>query len=65
MNKSNKLINENKCIYDIMIENYTKEWFSMNSNLQNPNWETPKYSKKQIDKAGKIIADVFTNQIQI
>lgn len=61
MNKSNKLINENECICDIIIENITKEWYSMNINLKNPNWEKPKYSKKQIDRAGKIIADVFTN----
>ena len=48
-------------ICDIIIENATKEWYSMKIKLQNPNWETPKYSKKQIDKAGKIIAEVFTN----
>lgn len=52
---------QNDDYYDIMIENCTKEWFSMNSNLQNPNWEIPKYSKKQIDKAGKIIASMLTN----
>lgn len=50
--------------YDIIIENLTKEWYSsMAENVQtnNPNWEIPKYSKKQIDKAGKTIATIFTD----
>ena len=53
---------------DIIIENLTKEWYSsMAENVQtnNPNWETPKYSKKQIDKAGKIIANVITNSSDV
>lgn len=45
-------------IYDIIIENIMKEReTSMINTLQTTEWETPKYSKKQIDKAGKIIAD--------
>ena len=48
--------------YDILIENATKEWISMNANLQNPNWEIPKYSKKQIDKAGQTIAAIITGK---
>ena len=47
---------QNKDIYDTIIENLTKEWYSsMSENIlnNNPNWEVPKYSKKQIDKAGK------------
>lgn len=50
---------KNRDVYDIMIENITKEWYlSMSENIinNNPNWEIPKYSKKQIDKAGKFIA---------
>lgn len=51
-------IMQNKDIYDIIIENLTKEWYSsMMNNLQPTKWETPKYSKKQIDRAGKIIAN--------
>lgn len=47
----------NKDIYDIIIENTTKEWFSMNTNLKTVKWEIPRYSKKQINYAGKIISD--------
>lgn len=53
---------------DIIIENLTKEWYSsMSENIQNnnPNWEIPKYSKKQIDKAGKITANVITNSVDV
>ena len=60
---------ENKDIYDIIIENLTKEWYSMSdSKIKNPKWETPKYSKKQVDKAGKLIAEFITindNKISI
>ena len=50
---------QNVDIYDIIIENLTKEWYSTMSDniINNPKWETPEYSKKQIDKAGKFIAD--------
>ena len=33
-----QISNQNKDMYDIIIENATKEWFNMNPNLQNPNW---------------------------
>lgn len=55
-----------KDIYDIIIGNTAKEWYSsMADNLQNnnPNWEEPKYSKKQIDKAGKTIS-TFSRKIK-
>lgn len=49
---------QHKDSYDIIIENLTKEWYSsMISNLCQTIWETPKYSKKQIDRAGKTIAN--------
>ena len=51
---------QNKDIYDIIIEKLTKEWYlctSMINNLQITKWETPKYSKRQIDRAGKIISN--------
>lgn len=53
---------QNIDIYDIIIENLTKEWYyAMSDNIiNNPKWEVPQYSKKQIDKAGKIIADFLT-----
>lgn len=49
--------------YDIIIENETRKWeSSMINNLQPTTWETPKYSKKQIDRAGKIIADPTSSE---
>lgn len=48
-----------KDIYDIIIENITKDWYSsMSDNLKPTKWEIPKYSKKQVNHAGKIISDV-------
>lgn len=45
-------------IYDIIIENATKEWYTFMKNESKSNiWEIPKYSKKQIDKAGQIISN--------
>lgn len=47
-----------KDIYDIIIENTIKDWEnSMNNQNKREIWEIPKYSKKKIDKAGKIIAN--------
>lgn len=47
-----------KDIYDIIIENAFNDWKnSMNNQIQTEQWESPEYSKKQIDKAGKIIAN--------
>lgn len=44
--------------YDMIIENITKDWKnSMNKQIQKEKWETPKYSKKEINKAGSIIAN--------
>ena len=57
---------QEKDIYDIIIENTAKEWYSsMTDNLQtnSPNWEEPRYSKKQIDKAGKTIS-TFSRKIK-
>lgn len=49
---------QEKDIYDIILENTTKEWYSsMISNLPNDNWEQPRYSKKQIERAGKTITN--------
>lgn len=45
-------------IYDIIIENAIKDWEkSMNNQSQREQWEIPKYSKSEINKAGSIIAD--------
>lgn len=53
----------NDDIYDIIIENERRKWeSSMINNLQPTTWESPKYSKKQIDKAGKIIADPTSSE---
>lgn len=52
-------ITQNKNIYDIIIEKLTKEWYySMLNNISQTKWEVPRYSKKQIDKAGKIISSL-------
>lgn len=54
---------QNIDIYDIIIDNLTKEWYyAMSDNIiNNPKWEVPQYSKKQIDRAGKFIADFLTD----
>lgn len=53
----------NSDIYDIIIENETRKWeSSMSNNLQTATWEIPKYSKKQIDRVGKIIADPASSE---
>lgn len=58
-------------IYDIIIENITKEWHNSMINTSKDSWEYPQYSKKQIEKAGKIIAnnnpsqDEFNNALII
>lgn len=46
-------------IYDIIIENITKEWYSSmnNKNFKQTKWEVPIYSKKQINNAGKLLPD--------
>lgn len=47
-----------KNIYDIIIENAVKDWEnSMINQNQREQWEVPKYSKSEINKAGSIIAD--------
>ena len=49
---------QEKDIYDIIIENATKEWYwSMAKVSLVTNWEQPQYSKNKIEKAGKIIAN--------
>ncbi len=51
-----QIYNNKKDMYDIIIENATKEWYmSMQKTLTKETWEVPQYSKSQIDKAGKII----------
>jgi len=52
-----------KDIYDIIIENTINEWEnSMKIQNQREIWETPKYSKLEINKAGSIIADPFSTK---
>lgn len=70
-NKINKITTNSEDIYDTIIENATKEWYkSMSENTSNI-WEEPKYSRNQIDKAGKRIAtksyteDEFKNALPI
>lgn len=45
-------------IYDIMIENLTKEWeLSMINQIPREKWETPKYTKSEINRAGATVAN--------
>ena len=47
-----------KDIYDIIIEKTINDWKnSMKNQSQREQWEVPKYSKSEINKAGSIIAD--------
>lgn len=49
---------KSKDICDIIIENAIKDWKnSMINQNQREIWETPKYSKSEINEAGSIIAD--------
>lgn len=49
---------KSKDICDIIIENTIKEWInSMINQNKREQWEIPKYSKSEINKAGSIIAD--------
>ena len=51
-------IMQNKDSYDIIIENITNEWYvSMINKINKEQWETPKFSKVEINKAGNIIAN--------
>lgn len=53
----------NRDIYDIIIENTIREWKeSMTNEKQTTLWETPQYSKKQIDRAGKVIANTNSTE---
>lgn len=52
-------------ICDIVIEDLIREWrVSMNSQIPREKWEIPKYSKTDINKAGKLITDVTTTQTE-
>ena len=52
-----------KDIYDIIIENLTNEWrLSMSNKIPKTEWARPIYSKKQINKAGQIIANSNSSQ---
>ena len=54
---------DNFDIYDTIIENAMKEWYSsMNNKTNDNNWEIPKYSGNQIEKAGKILANINSSQ---
>jgi len=47
-----------KDIYDIIVENLTKEWeLSMNNQIPQEKWEIPEYAKSEINKAGSTVAN--------
>ena len=44
--------------YDIMIQRIEKEWYTLNQTKRKANnLEIPKYSKSQINKAGKLLSN--------
>lgn len=57
---------QEKDIYDAIIENCTKDWHYATINNLNKTWDIPKFSKKQIDKAGKTItsSNSSANELQ-
>lgn len=47
-----------KDIYDIIVENLTKEWeLSMKNQIPQEKWEIPVYSKSEINRAGSTVAN--------
>ena len=54
-----------KDICDIIIENVIKEWHISVSNAKDEKWEQPLYSKKKIEKAGKILVNKDSSQEEI
>lgn len=48
-------------ILDTIIENLRNEWYTNMDNTKEK-WESPQYSKSQINKAGKIIADSTSSE---
>ena len=54
---------KSKDICDIIIENTINNWRnSMITKNQGEQWEIPKYSKSEINKAGSIIADLSSTK---
>lgn len=51
-----------KDIYDIIIESITKDWNDSMKQINREQWEIPKYSKSEINKAGSIIANPFSTK---
>ncbi len=51
-----------KDICDIIIENAIREWNISLNNKKNEKWEQPLYSKKKIEKAGRILANKDNSQ---
>lgn len=55
---------QEKDIYDIIIENCTKEW-KKSMTIIKLTWEQPKYSKKKIERAGKVLIKSNSTQDEI
>ena len=54
-----------KDICDIIIENAIREWYISLNNKIDEKWEQPLYSKKKIEKAGRILANRDSSQEEI
>ena len=48
-------------IIDAIIEISKEDYYKINKSISNTNWEVPKYSKSEINKAGKTIVDTTTS----
>lgn len=63
--KTEENIMYSKHIYDIIIENTIKDWkISMNKQIPNVQWEVPKHSKSEINKAGNTIISVNSSSLR-
>lgn len=64
-NVKEKILVKEKDICDIIIENAIREWYISLNNKIDEKWEQPLYSKKKIEKAGRILANRDSSQEEI
>ncbi len=61
MNKIQSTMIQKHDIIDTVVENVKEDYYKINKSISNTNWEVPKYSKSEINKAGKTIVDTTTS----
>ena len=57
-------ISDDERMCDIIIENETKEWFYSMKDIKSVEWDIPRYSQKQINKAGRLIASLNADSLR-